>query len=363
MRWSVDGHAGIEQPLADSVDVVDAVGQVPEIAAFTIFLGIPVVRQLDLRFFIPGRRQEHERESPLLAVVTPELNEPQLVAVKIQRVVEIADADHRVQVFHGGVRSSVELQLIIRPQCRQASTPEFMLHRIRAITLDLDNTLWAIDPVIRRAEAALWEWLTENYPRIPAQFSAEGLLEVRESVMEEHWDKSHDFRFLRKKVLEKIAVDSGYTAELVEPAFAVFDHARNQVDLYPDVMPGLEMLASSFVLVAVTNGNANLETIGIRYLFHDVVAAAEVGYAKPARPIFDQAIASSGCPPAEILHVGDHPETDIQGARDAGLRTAWINRNNAAWPDDLPEPDAVVTTIPELQELLRPAVQRINKAT
>jgi putative hydrolase of the HAD superfamily len=236
------------------------------------------------------------------------------------------------------------------------------LHRIRAITLDLDNTLWPIDPVIRRAEARLWEWLTDNYPRIPARFSTEALLEVREAVMEEHWQKGHDFRFLRKKVLEKVAVDSGYTAELVEPAFAVFDRARNEVELFPDVMPGLELLASDFVLVAVTNGNADLETIGIRHFFHDVVAAAEAGFAKPARPIFDQAIARSGFSPGEVLHVGDHPEIDIKGARQAGLRTAWINRNGEAWPDELPEPDAIVTTLPDLQELLQPAVQRINEA-
>lgn len=237
------------------------------------------------------------------------------------------------------------------------------MHRIRAITLDLDNTLWAIDPVIRQAEAALWQWLTDEYPRIAAEFSPERLVEVREAVMEEHWDRNHDFRFLRKQVLEKIAIECGYTAELVEPAFAVFDHARNQVDLYPDVMPALEMLASDFVLVAVTNGNANLETIGIRHLFHDVIAAAEAGFAKPARPIFDKAIAKSGCAPREILHVGDHPHSDIHGAREAGLRTAWINRTDDEWPDDLPEPDAVVTTIPELHELLEPAVQRIQKGT
>jgi putative hydrolase of the HAD superfamily len=237
------------------------------------------------------------------------------------------------------------------------------LHRIRAITLDLDDTLWPIDPVIRRAEARLWGWLTEKYPRIPAKFPAERLLEVRESVMEEHWQKIHDFRFLRKKVLEKIAVDSGYTAELVEPAFEVFDSARNEVDLYPDVMPALEILAGDFVLIAVTNGNANLEMIGIRHLFHDVIAAAEAGFAKPARPIFDQAIARSGCKRDEILHVGDHPHTDIRGAQEAGLRTAWINRRDEEWPDDLPHPDAVVTTISELQELLQPALQQINKAT
>ncbi len=235
------------------------------------------------------------------------------------------------------------------------------MHRIRAITLDLDNTLWDIDPVIRRAEATLWAWLTDNYPRIPATFTPEALLEVRAAVVEEHWDKSHDLRFLRKKVLTQVAVHAGYTTDLVEPAFDVFDRARNEVDLYPDVMPGLEKLAGDFTLVAVTNGNANLERIGIRHLFEDVVAAAEAGCAKPARQIFEQAITRSGYSNEEILHVGDHPQTDIDGARQVGMRTAWINRNGEAWPEDLPEPDAVVTTIPELLDLLEPALKDINK--
>jgi putative hydrolase of the HAD superfamily len=126
-------------------------------------------------------------------------------------------------------------------------------------------------------------------------------------------------------------------------------------------MPALERLAADFVLVAVTNGNANLETIGIRHLFHDVVAAAETGFAKPARPIFDKAVARTGCMPAEILHVGDHPHSDVNGAREAGLRTAWINRTDEGWPADLCEPDAVVTNIVELHELLQPAVRSIRQ--
>ena len=241
--------------------------------------------------------------------------------------------------------------------------PETVLHRIRAITLDLDDTLWPIGPVIQRAEAQLWEWLKQNYPRIPAMFSAEQVLEVREAVIDEHWEMRHDFRILRKKVIETLAEKAGYTLELVEPAFAVFDRARNEVELYPDVLPALEQLASDFTLVAVTNGNANLETIGIRHLFHDVVAAAEAGFAKPARPIFDQAVARTRCRPAEVLHIGDHPHADVKGAQEAGLRTAWINRNEDSWPDDLPEPDAVVSDIVELQKLLQPAVQRIRQTS
>lgn len=231
--------------------------------------------------------------------------------------------------------------------------PEISLHRIRAITLDLDNTLWEIDPVIHRAEALLWEWLGAHYPNIPKMFSPEDAVALREVVVERYWkDKSHDFRFLRKKVLAMLADEAGYDERIVEPAFQVFDDARNDVELYPDVLPDLEHLHAQYTLVAVTNGNANLETIGIRHLFHEVVTATDVGVAKPARRIFDVAVAKSGVSRDQVLHVGDHPETDINGGRLAGLRTAWINRTEAEWPEHLDEPDVVVTTLAEIRELL-----------
>jgi putative hydrolase of the HAD superfamily len=226
------------------------------------------------------------------------------------------------------------------------------LLNIRAISLDLDDTLWEIGPVIRRAESQLWQWLCANFPRIPERFSAEDLLQLREQVVSEHRDLSHDFRFLRKMVLERVAREAGYTPDLVDPAFDVFDAARNRVEFFPGVLPALEYLHSQFTVIAVTNGNANLQTIGIRHLFHDVVTAAETGSAKPARPIFDEAVRRSGVSPAEMLHVGDNPECDIAGAMQAGLRTAWMNRNGDSWPEALPEPDAQIANVTELRPLL-----------
>lgn len=230
------------------------------------------------------------------------------------------------------------------------------MHRIRAITLDLDNTLWEIDPVIHRAEASLWKWLGENYPRIPETFSPEDVVVLREVMIEKYWKhKSHDFRFLRKKVLETLAQEVGYSSDLVEPAFRIFDEARNDVELYPDVLPDLERLFAKFTVIAVTNGNANLQMIGISHLFHHVVTAVGAGAAKPARRIFDIAVQKAGVSPQEILHVGDHPETDVAGGREAGLRTAWINRTNAIWPEHLEEPDLTVSTLSEIREILEKA--------
>jgi len=223
---------------------------------------------------------------------------------------------------------------------------------IRTITLDLDDTLWAIHPVIRRAEARLYEWLGENYPRITAMFEPADVWEVRKRVAETHVHMAHDLTFLRHTVLIEIASAAGYTDFLVDEAFAVFDEIRNDVEMFPEARPALEALAKRYVLVAVTNGNADLARIGIDDLFDGHVNAAMAGAAKPERPIFDVAVAMGGASAAETLHVGDHPLYDVHGAREAGLRTVWVNRDGGEWPDDYAMPDAEVAHVGELGVLL-----------
>lgn len=230
------------------------------------------------------------------------------------------------------------------------------LQNIRAITLDLDDTLWEIAPVIQRAEAALWRWLASNHPRILLQWNSRKLLKLRDAMFDEFPEKAHDFRLLRKMVLERVALESGYTTDLVEPAFAVFDAERNKVKLFPEVLAELRWLAGHFVVIAITNGNANLHTIGIANLFDDIVTAVGVGVAKPARPIFDAAIELAGVSPLEVLHVGDHAESDIQGAHEAGMRTVWVNRTAARWPEHLDAPDATVDDLSGVRILLEPAL-------
>lgn len=226
------------------------------------------------------------------------------------------------------------------------------MSQIRAITLDLDDTLWEIGPVILRAESELWKWLCDSYPEIPKQVTPQGMLELRAKIAAEFPDRCHDFRFLRRQTLARVAVNAGYSDDLVDAAFEIFDVARNRIDFYPDVLPALESLAGRYRLVAVTNGNADLQKIGVRHLFHDVVTAVDAGAAKPAEPIFAEAVRRAGVRREAILHVGDHPENDVEGARAAGLRSAWMNRNNAEWPAHLAHPETVLNSMSDLQSLL-----------
>lgn len=226
------------------------------------------------------------------------------------------------------------------------------MNGIRTITLDLDDTLWDIHPVIRRAEIRLYDWLGEHYPRITEMFGIEEMRVLRDSVLEKHADKVYDLTFLRHTVLTEAADAAGYEAFAVEEAFAVFDEVRNDVEMYPESRPALEALGARFTLIAVTNGNANLEMIGIDELFDGHVSAAMAGAAKPARPIFDAAVAMGGASAAETVHVGDQPLIDVHGAREAGLRTVWVNRSGDEWPEQYEAPEATVAHVGELVELL-----------
>jgi putative hydrolase of the HAD superfamily len=223
---------------------------------------------------------------------------------------------------------------------------------IRTITVDLDDTLWEIYPVIRRAEQRLRDWLEQHYPRITEMFALEDIAEVRARVLEMHADMSHDLTFVRRTLLMEMATAAGYTNFLVDDAFAVFEEARNDVEVFPEVRPALRALRERYTLIAVTNGNANLHKIGIADLFDDHVNAAGVGAAKPDRPIFDAAVQAGGASAAETLHVGDHPLYDVHGAREAGLRTVWVNRNDASWPHEFAAPDIEVRHVGELHERL-----------
>ena len=226
------------------------------------------------------------------------------------------------------------------------------MNDIRAITIDLDDTLWEIHPVIRRAEERLRGWLGEQFPRVTEMFPPEAVLDLRHQAAEEHSENSHDVTFLRRAVLGRMAAAAGYAHSMVDEAMEVFDRERNTIDVFPEVRPALAALRNGYRLEAVTNGNAKLDRIGIDDLFDACVTAGTAGAAKPDRRIFEVAITAGGAAAHETLHVGDHPEFDVEGARGAGMRAVWVNRRGGEWPQHLRRPDGVIEHVGQLAELL-----------
>ncbi len=227
-----------------------------------------------------------------------------------------------------------------------------MLGPVRAISLDLDDTLWEIESVILAAEQALYRWLDERFPAITARHTPASMRAHRVGIGERHPQLRHDLSALRRRALHELAVEAGCDVEAVAQGFAVYYNARHAVTLFDDVRPALAALAARFPLLALTNGNADLRHIGLDRWFDHTVYAAQVGASKPHPAMFEAALARVGARPAEVVHVGDDPVSDVHGARSAGLPAVWVNRKGAAWPPGMAAPQHEVASLGELVGLL-----------
>lgn len=231
---------------------------------------------------------------------------------------------------------------------------------IAAITLDLDDTLWPIAPVIARAEERLDAWLKIHCPRVAAAYPIAAMRELRERVAAENPHLSHDFTAQRCLSLRHALIPHGYGEAHVDAAFAEYYAARNEVECYADAVPALERLAARYPLVSLSNGNADLRRIGLDRFFRFSISARECGVGKPSPAIFHAACAGLNLPAHAVVHVGDDAELDVAGAHAAGLRSVWINRSGAPWTGAAP-PHISVRTLNELADrLLQPAVASVD---
>ncbi len=202
---------------------------------------------------------------------------------------------------------------------------------VKAITLDLDDTLWPIDRVMERAEGILHQWFERHAPGVARALPPPEFAAFRRALALELPALGHDFTALRREALRRALQHYGGDVSLVEPAMTVFLTARNDVEFYPDALEALARLSRRYRIVSLSNGNADLARIGISHYFAAIVSARSFGVAKPDPRIFHAACAEIDLRPEEVLHVGDDPDLDVRGGIGAGVRTVWVNRQRKAW--------------------------------
>ena len=226
--------------------------------------------------------------------------------------------------------------------------------QLQAITLDLDDTLWPMAPTLRRAEALMQDWLRQHAPATVAAHDKPAWLAIRRAVVADRPDWAHDLSALRRETIRRaLQAARGHPAP-AGAAFDVFFDARQQVDLFDDVLPALARLAARWPIVALTNGNADVHRVpGLGRHFHGALSARDLGLAKPAAAVFAAACQRAGAAPSHTLHIGDDPALDVDGALAAGLQAAWVRR--PALPDigaPTGAPHHVVASLMELADRL-----------
>jgi ribosomal protein S19E (S16A) len=143
-----------------------------------------------------------------------------------------------------------------------------------ALLFDLDDTLWPIGPVIAAAELSWHAWLAEHAPRVAAQFSVAELRARRMALLEQRPELVSDLYHLRRVALEQVFAETGDDPAHIEGAMQHFHVLRNAVTPYADVLPVLPLLQGMLRLGVITNGNADLEVIGLHHHFDYALASA-----------------------------------------------------------------------------------------
>jgi 2-haloacid dehalogenase len=116
----------------------------------------------------------------------------------------------------------------------------------------------------------------------------------------------------------------------------------HRLDPWPDAIPGLRRLRSSYMVATLSNGHVRLladmaKRAGIPW---DLILSAELsGHYKPDEEAYLTAVDLLDVAPDRVAMVAAH-ERDLEASREAGLRTAYVHRPDEWGPGtDAERPD------------------------
>jgi len=232
-----------------------------------------------------------------------------------------------------------------------------MSKAIKVLSFDLDDTLWPCLPTISRAETLLYQWLSDHVPVITQRYDMYQLRAIRSDLFKRHPELATDLTKLRIRSFELLAEEFELADDWIEPAFEVFYEARQQVTLFDDVTSVLDELRKDYRLVSLTNGNADTVKTGVDHWFDFALNSASVGKLKSEPDIYHEIQKLTDIEAQQMVHIGDDPLHDVSGAKAAGAYAIWLNRQQKQWPLESCEPDAVISNLYELPEIISRLMQ------
>jgi 2-haloacid dehalogenase len=219
---------------------------------------------------------------------------------------------------------------------------------VRALTFDLFGTL--LDWRSTIASAVQASGLSPDPEELADGWRARALAATQDVNQEQRpWET---FDRLHEVTLGELLEERGL--ELGHEGRAALARAWHRLDPWPGVPAGLESLRRRRVVATLSNGNLALLVDLVRHgeLRFDCLLSAELARLyKPEAEVYLTAVRLLGLEPGEVMMVAAHP-LDLNGARAAGLRTAFIDRPLEYGPGsprrEDPEADISVKDLGEL---------------
>ena len=210
-----------------------------------------------------------------------------------------------------------------------------------AVLFDIDDTLFDHTGCTRDALAVL----RDRYPDLRAVVPDAMAHEYKRVLEALHLqvlagtltiDAARVERFERLFAFAGVSADAETALEAAALYRSSYLSAWREVDGARDLLSALRGRAATAI---VTNNVAKeqrrkIASCGFEPLVDAVVISEEAGVTKPDPRIFEIALERLGCAAGETVMVGNAWDTDVLGARAAGIRPIWFNRTGAASPDE-----------------------------
>ncbi len=143
-----------------------------------------------------------------------------------------------------------------------------------------------------------------------------------------------------RRFMEPLSQGRNYRPS-VDEVLRISDFFLDSCSVKPGLVEGarelLDTLSGSFRLHMASNGfhevqYRKMKSAGVDHYFDTVILSEDAGANKPHRRFFDYAFRKTGLTPQSVIMIGDNIETDIAGARDAGIRQIYFNRHPSERP-------------------------------
>ncbi len=176
-----------------------------------------------------------------------------------------------------------------------------------------------------------------------------------------HWKRLEKGEITRDQVIfgrfAALFAELGVAGDAEKTALAYMEHLSQGHYFLPGAEAALARLHEKYRLFMVSNGTASVQerrikSAGVGKYFENIFISQHVGVNKPAKAYFDYCFERiPGFDPAEAMIVGDSLSSDIQGGKNAGIATCWINPAHKSCSPDR-KPDYEIEGIAQLEELL-----------
>ncbi|MGH9104212.1 MAG: haloacid dehalogenase type II [Acidimicrobiales bacterium] len=220
--------------------------------------------------------------------------------------------------------------------------------RARVVVFDVNETLSDLTPMGQRfADVGAPEWTAKVWF---ASLLRDGFALAAAGTTER-------FATIGSSALRSVLTGLALTHDLD----AAIEHIMGgffELPVHDDVPEAVRDLAAAGArLVTLSNGSTDVAerlfaAAGIRDHFEQLLSVEDAGVWEPAPGAYAYAVRTCGVDPGDTLLVAVHP-WDIDGARRAGLRTAWVNRDRGTYPDCFLAPDHVLSALSELAVFAR----------